>query len=88
MALTARPLHPLFAAAVAAWLTLYAVGRLRSARWAGLRVVIVVWIQLLAGLLNFLMQAPVWMQIVHLLIADLLWVSLVLLAAAAAPVSS
>jgi hypothetical protein len=29
------------------------------------------------------LQAPVWMQIVHLLIADLLWISLVLLCAAA-----
>jgi heme A synthase len=46
-----------------------------------LRVVVLVWIQLLAGLLNFLLQAPVWMQLVHLLIADLLWISLVLLCA-------
>jgi len=77
-----RGLHPLIAAAVAAWLTMYAVGRLRSAKSAALRVVVLVWIQLLAGLVNFLLQAPVWMQIVHLLIADLVWISLVLLCAA------
>jgi heme A synthase len=76
-----RGLHPLIAAAVGAWLTFFAVGRLRLARMTALRVVVLVWIQLLAGLLNFLLQAPVWMQLVHLLIADLLWISLVLLCA-------
>ena len=76
-----RGLHPLVAAAVGAWLTLYAVGRLRVSKAGTLRVVALVWIQLLAGLANFLLQAPVWMQIVHLLIADLLWISLVLLCA-------
>jgi heme A synthase len=81
MLLRLRGLHPLIAAAVGAWLTFYAVGRLRSARATALRVVALVWIQLLAGLVNFLLQAPVWMQIVHLLIADLLWISLVLLCA-------
>jgi heme A synthase len=78
-----RGLHPLIAAAVGAWLTLYAVGRLRLAKAPALRVVVLVWLQLMAGLVNFLSQAPVWMQIVHLLIADLLWISLVLLCAAA-----
>jgi heme A synthase len=76
-----RGLHPLFAAAVGAWLTFYAVGRLRVAKRNALWVVAMVWIQLFAGLVNFLLQAPVGMQIVHLLIADLLWISLVLLCA-------
>jgi heme A synthase len=83
-----RGLHPLIAAAVGTWLTLYAVGRLRVAKGAALRVVVFVWMQLLAGLVNFLLQAPVWMQIVHLLLADLLWISLVLLCAASTPASS
>jgi heme A synthase len=83
-----RGLHPLFAAAVGAWLTFYAVGRLRFSKAGALRVVALVWIQLLAGLVNFLLQAPVWMQIVHLLIADLLWISLVLLSAATSPASN
>jgi heme A synthase len=78
-----RGLHPLFAAGVGAWLTFYAVGRLRQAKGAALRVIVMVWIQLLAGLMNFLLQAPVWMQMVHLLIADLLWISLVVLCASA-----
>ena len=37
--------------------------------------------QLLAGAANLLLLAPVWMQMVHLLLADLLWISLVLLCA-------
>ena len=35
-------------------------------------------LQLAAGGINILLLAPVWMQIVHLLLADLLWVALVL----------
>jgi heme A synthase len=38
-------------------------------------------IQLGAGFLNVLLLAPVWMQMVHLLLADLLWISFVLFAA-------
>jgi heme A synthase len=38
--------------------------------------------QLVAGVANLLLLVPVWMQLVHLLLADLLWISLVLLAAA------
>jgi heme A synthase len=76
-----RGLHPLIAAAVGSWLTVYAVGRLHAARGSALWVVAMVWLQLLAGLVNFLLKAPVWMQMVHLLIADLLWISLVLLCA-------
>ena len=35
-------------------------------------------LQLIAGVINIALLAPVWMQILHLLIADLLWISLVL----------
>ena len=37
-------------------------------------------LQLGGGLLNLALLAPVWMQIVHLLLADLLWIAFVLLA--------
>lgn len=51
----------------------------RPARWtAGLIVA-----QIAAGVVNVLLLAPVWMQIVHLLLADLLWISAILLAAQA-----
>ncbi len=39
--------------------------------------------QLLLGALNVALKAPVWIQMVHLLVTNLLWVLLVLLAAAA-----
>ncbi len=39
-------------------------------------------IQLLAGLSNLLLHAPIWLQLVHLLLSDLVWIALVLLAAA------
>jgi heme A synthase len=38
-------------------------------------------VQLLAGGINLLLLAPVWMQLIHLLLADLVWITLVLLAA-------
>jgi len=41
----------------------------------------VVAIQLLAGLLNLWLLAPTWMQLLHLLLADMVWIGLVLLAA-------
>jgi cytochrome c oxidase assembly protein subunit 15 len=40
-------------------------------------------LQLAAGLANVALLAPVWMQLVHLLLADALWIAYVLLAARA-----
>ncbi len=37
--------------------------------------------QLAAGVINLLLLAPVWMQLVHLLLADSVWISYVLLSA-------
>jgi heme A synthase len=37
--------------------------------------------QMAAGVANLLLNAPVWMQLIHLLLADALWISLVLLCA-------
>jgi heme A synthase len=50
-------------------------------RWAR-AVLALVAVQFAAGLLNAALLAPVWLQIVHLLFADLLWLALVLLSAA------
>lgn len=44
-----------------------------------LLLIFIVVLQLIAGLLNLLLLAPVWMQIVHLFFADLLWILFVLL---------
>ncbi len=43
---------------------------------AAVRALVVV--QMAAGLLNLVLLAPVWMQVVHLLLADLLWIALTL----------
>ena len=79
-----RLLHPIIAAASGVWLAMYGVGivtRDRAARpyaWAMLAILA---IQITAGAANLLLLAPVWLQMVHLLLADLLWISLVLTAA-------
>jgi heme A synthase len=44
-------------------------------------VALLAMIQLLAGLINVVLLAPVWMQLLHLLLADALWITLVLLGA-------
>ncbi|HSH04012.1 MAG TPA: COX15/CtaA family protein [Anaerolineae bacterium] len=38
-------------------------------------------IQLLAGVINIVLRAPVWLQLLHLLLANAIWISLVLLTA-------
>ncbi|MCG6922305.1 MAG: COX15/CtaA family protein [Acidobacteria bacterium] len=83
-----RVLHPLIAVAgtlavaFAAARVLQAIEDSGTRRWAwavaGLALA-----QLGAGMLNLILLAPVWMQIVHLLLADVLWIALVLLAARA-----
>ena len=81
-----RIFHPLIAAAVGAWLLFFAVSSasrrpdLGGRAWS---LVALLGAQIVAGVLNLLLLAPVWMQIVHLLLADLLWIALVLLSAAA-----
>lgn len=52
-----------------------AVSRLAAA------VVGLVVLQILAGFVNVMLLAPVWLQLVHLLLADTLWILVVLLAA-------
>ena len=81
-----RILHPFLAAAAGACLLLYgttAALRAKSAVIArlGWLVAALVTVQLLAGMVNVLLLAPVWMQLVHLLLADALWVALALLGA-------
>ncbi len=78
-----RPLHPLFALAGGAFVLFAALRpagkadrRITAARLTVLGLVLVQWI---AGALNIVLLAPVWMQIVHLLVADLLWLTVVIL---------
>ena len=78
-----RVLHPMFA--VAAALALVAASRRiadgsgatagRFARAVSLLAVL----QIALGVLNVFLLAPVWMQLLHLFVADALWMTLVLL---------
>lgn len=80
-----RMLHPLVAVAGAAYLLWLAAPGMRqdsdrqwknaSATLAGLVI-----LQLAAGMVNLSLLAPIWMQLIHLLIADLLWIAVVALA--------
>jgi heme A synthase len=81
-----RVLHPLIAVVVAAYLLIVArvVLRISEASLAAARsLTILVVLQLFAGLANVFLLAPIWLQLVHLLLADLVWISLVVLAASA-----
>ena len=81
-----RVLHPLFAVGVAAFVFASMVmlarrgPRTRDAAYsAGILLVC----QLGAGVVNIALLAPTWMQLVHLVLADLTWISLVRTAALA-----
>ena len=81
-----RVLHPIIAVTVALYLILVAMlcnssRHSVAATWSSQLLVILLIVQLGAGALNLVLLAPVWMQLVHLLLADIIWVMLVLLAA-------
>ncbi len=79
-----RVAHPIVAIAVGVYLFWLArrFGRsevgLQTSAWA---ILILVGLQLVAGALNIALLTPVWMQLVHLLLADLVWIALILLGA-------
>jgi len=79
-----RILHPALAILGAAFCLFVAMRVLRSvphpltARIASL-VMLLTMVQLVAGAMNIALLAPIWMQLTHLLLADLVWLSLVLL---------
>jgi heme A synthase len=79
-------LHPLLAVLVGGYLAYFAFSIFKERadvwvrRWAA-AVLALVAVQFGVGLLNAALLAPVWLQIVHLLLADLLWLALVLLSA-------
>ncbi|MGQ9539978.1 MAG: COX15/CtaA family protein [Armatimonadota bacterium] len=81
-----RPIHPVIAVLVGIYLSVMGL-RLLDLRHHPLTARLVVAlmmlyvVQMLAGGVNVVLKAPVWMQIVHLLLSDLIWVVLVLLAA-------
>lgn len=81
-----RGLHPVFAVACGVYILALMMRLMKPdqgpevrimARWAALAV----FVQLCAGAVNIALLAPVWMQLIHLLLADMVWISLVLLMA-------
>jgi len=84
-----RIIHPTFAVlmAFALWLAAGVNAQRRATptvRRLAVALATLVAVQLAAGLVNILLLAPIWMQLLHLLLADALWITLVLLAATAA----
>src|SRR5919204_348024 len=77
-----RILHPFLAiaagalAVAAAWHAQATHPSEHQRRWARI-VTGLVTLQLGVGLANVLLLAPIWIQLVHLLLADLLWIALV-----------
>lgn len=83
-----RILHPVIAIAVGIYLTIAALlaRSRRPGAWTkrlSTALVVLVVLQLGAGALNVKLLAPIWMQLVHLLLSDLVWIALVLLLTAA-----
>ncbi len=83
-----RIIHPLVAIATGVYVALAAriVRRLRPSPAADRLSLLLVGLfaaQVVAGAINVALLAPVWMQIVHLLLADAVWITLVLTTAAA-----
>jgi heme A synthase len=81
-----RVAHPLIAIGVGAYVLLIVRYWLNASNDALTRrltqlVGVLFLVQLGAGLLNVYLQAPVWMQITHLLLADVVWIVLILLTA-------
>jgi heme A synthase len=83
-----RLLHPLLALLVTAYVAALAARILSrralqgTRRWA-LALGVLLLLQLLAGVVNLLLLAPVWTQLLHLLLADLVWIATILFAASA-----
>jgi heme a synthase len=73
--------HPVIAVLASGYILTVALST-RRRPWGRVVSALVV-LQLTAGVVNLELLAPVWMQLLHLLLADLLWIALVIFAAAA-----
>jgi len=83
-----RIIHPVIAVLVGGYLLVVAVLTLSSpahaaAKRMARRLAGLVLLQYALGAVNVLLLTPVWMQVLHLLNADLIWITLVLLTAEA-----
>lgn len=78
-----RIIHPALAVFVGTFLIVLAVHTLSTpapfaAKRAAAALALLVALQFCLGLLNVLLLTPIWVQVMHLLTADLIWIALVL----------
>jgi len=83
-----RIVHPTLAVMMAVYVTVLAQFVAKRAgddttRRAARLLLALFFAQLLLGVTNVLLLAPVWMQLIHLLMADVVWITFVLLSASA-----
>ena len=78
-----RVIHPILAigAAVVAWWIASRRGLPRSR--ASVAIPLLIGAMLLSGVLNIALSVPLWMQLIHLALADALWIAYVLVSARA-----
>jgi heme A synthase len=81
-----RILHPTLAVVVSLYLIViigWIISRVKNygSKVLGRLTIFLIVLQLLAGLINVILLAPVWIQLTHLFLADTIWICLVLFAA-------
>jgi heme a synthase len=78
-----RVIHPALAVLISCYIAVLAIRQyaLKDGRrlwWIALTLVGLIGLQIVAGVMTIILQAPVYMQIVHLFLADALWITLVI----------
>ncbi len=81
-----RILHPSLAVVVSLYLIFiigWIISRVKNngSKVLGRLTIFLIGLQLLAGLINVILLAPVWIQLFHLFLSDTIWICLVLFAA-------
>jgi heme A synthase len=78
-----RTIHPFVAIigglAIFMLVRYLATGASRRVRQLALVIQAIVWLQFIVGLLNIALNVPLEIQLVHLFVADVLWISLVVM---------
>ena len=74
-----RAFHPVLALLIGAGL--FGLGLQYKTEPLGRALLGLVGLQIVLGFVNLALLAPVWMQLIHLLVADILWLTLILLCA-------
>jgi heme A synthase len=83
-----RMIHPPVGLSVGAFLWMVALRAIKyrptpPVRYHAVALMALVLVQLIAGAVNIALLAPVWMQLVHLFLAGMIWITLVMLLALA-----